>query len=79
MPGAGVVHPITMLHPSREAPQSTTAAVVKGRLLFSCSGRIINSFALIYPVESKREFDPIVAGIEKTFRPGQNCGGFAAR
>jgi hypothetical protein len=41
--------------------------------------RLINSFALIYPIASKREFDPIVEGIEKTFRPGQDCGRHAAR
>jgi hypothetical protein len=49
------------------------------KVIFSCSGRIINSFALIYPIESKREFDPIVEGIEKTFRPGQECGRYATR
>jgi hypothetical protein len=49
------------------------------KVIFSCSGRIINSFALIYPIESKREFDPIVEGIEKTFRPGQDCGRYATR
>ena len=37
------------------------------KVMFSCSGRIINSFAMIYPIESKREFDPIVEGIEKVF------------
>jgi hypothetical protein len=43
------------------------------KVIFSCGGRIINSFALMYPVASKRLFDPIVEGIENTFRPGQNC------
>jgi hypothetical protein len=54
-------------------------AVFYEKVIFSCSGRIINSFALIYPIESKREFDPIVEGIEKTFRPGQDCGRNATR
>jgi hypothetical protein len=31
----------------------------------------------MYPIDSKSEFDPIVAGIEKTFRPGQDCGRYA--
>ena len=70
------------------APRGATWFVLSGendrdvfyeKVIFSCSGRIINSFALIYSIESKREFDPIVEGIEKTFRPGQDCGRHAAR
>jgi hypothetical protein len=70
------------------APRGATWFVLSGendrdvfyeKVIFSCSGRLINSFALIYPIESKREFDPIVEGIEKTFRPGQECGRYAAR
>ena len=47
------------------------------KVMFSCRGRIISSFALIYPIASKAMFDPIVEGIEKTFRPTQNCGPYA--
>jgi hypothetical protein len=70
------------------APHGATWFVLSGqndrdvfyeKVMFSCAGRLINSFALIYPIESKREFDPIVEGIEKTFRPGQDCGRYAAR
>jgi hypothetical protein len=70
------------------APRGATWFVLSGenerdvfyeKVIFSCSGRIINSFALIYPIESKRDFDPIVEGIEKTFRPGRDCGRYAAR
>jgi hypothetical protein len=70
------------------APRGATWFVLSGendrdvfyeKVIFSCSGRLINSFAMIYPIESKREFDPIVAGIEKTFRPGQDCGRYATR
>ena len=43
------------------------------KVIFSCDGRLINSFALIYPTEDKRRFDAIVEGIEATFRPGKNC------
>ena len=49
------------------------------KVMFNCQGRIINSFALVYPIESKRQFDPIVEGIENTFRPGQDCGNYATR
>jgi len=70
------------------APRGATWFVLSGendrvvfyeKVMFSCSGRVINSFALIYPIESKREFNPIVEGIEKTFRPGQDCGRYATR
>ena len=44
------------------------------KVMFSCGGRIINSFAMIYPTEQRHIFDPIVEGIEDTFRPGRECG-----
>jgi len=65
------------------APRGDTWFVLSGendqnvfyeKVIFSCRGRIISSFALIYPIVSKVMFDPVVEGIEKTFRPGQNCG-----
>jgi len=64
------------------APRGETWFVLSGendqnvfyeKVIFSCRGRIISSFALIYPIVSKAMFDPVVEGIEKTFRPGQNC------
>ena len=70
------------------APRGATWFVLSGqnarddfyeKVMFSCSGHVINSVALIYPVESKREFDPVVEGIEKTFRPGRTCGPYATR
>ena len=38
---------------------------------FSCSGRVINSFAMTYPVAERRFYDPIIEDIEDTFRPGR--------
>ena len=49
------------------------------KVIFSCQGRVINSFALVYPLASKSFFDPIVEGIEKSFRPGQECRVHAGR
>jgi hypothetical protein len=49
------------------------------KVMFSCGGRVINSFVLVYPVQSERAFDPIVEGIEKTFRPGRDCERYASR
>jgi hypothetical protein len=43
------------------------------KVMFSCAGRIINSFALIYPTDQARMFDRIVEGIEASFRPGRVC------
>jgi hypothetical protein len=40
------------------------------KVIFSCNGRLINSFALIYPSAQSGLFDRIVEGIEKSFRPG---------
>ena len=43
------------------------------KVIFSCNGRLINSFAMIYPVERGAVFDRVVEGIEKTFRPATAC------
>ena len=68
------------------APRGQTWFVLSGendqhvfyeKVMFTCGGRIISSFALIYPIASKAMFDPIVEGIEKTFRTGQSCGPYA--
>ena len=40
------------------------------KAMFSCGGRIINSFALAYPVTARRFYDPIVEAIEDSFHPG---------
>ena len=49
------------------------------KVMFTCDGRLINSFALIYPTADKRRFDAIVEGIQATFRPGPNCEGLPGR
>jgi hypothetical protein len=48
------------------------------KVIFSCGGRLINSFAMIYPTDQRRIFDPIVEGIEASFRPARECDGRAA-
>jgi hypothetical protein len=40
------------------------------KVIFSCNGRLINSFAMIYPSDRGPLFDRIVEGIERSFRPG---------
>jgi hypothetical protein len=49
------------------------------KVMFSCDGRLINSFALIYPAADKRRFDVIVEGIQATFRPARHCEGLPGR
>ena len=43
------------------------------KVMFSCTGRLINSFALLYSAAERAFFDPIVERIENTFRPGRDC------
>ena len=40
------------------------------KVIFSCNGRLINSFAMIYPTSQSGLFDRVVEGIEKSFRAG---------
>lgn len=44
------------------------------KVMFSCGSELISSFALIYPAEQRRTFDPIVEKIEDSFRPATQCG-----
>lgn len=45
------------------------------KVMFSCDGRVISAFAMTYPTEMKRAYDPLVTRIEKNFRPasGREC------
>ena len=40
------------------------------KVMFSCAGKVINSFAVIYPITERSFYDPIVETIENSFRPG---------
>ena len=43
------------------------------KVMFSCGGQIVNVFAISYPVVERDIFDPVVEGMEDTFRPGRRC------
>lgn len=43
------------------------------KVVFSCAGRLINSFALLYSMADRDTFDPIIERIEGTFRSGKDC------
>ena len=44
--------------------------MVYEKAMFSCGGKLISSFAMLYPVEDRSLIDPIVERIEDSFRPG---------
>jgi hypothetical protein len=48
------------------------------KVMFSCAGRLINSFAMVYPTDQRDTFDRVVEGMEKSFRPARECGDRAA-
>jgi len=52
------------------------------RVTFSCGGKLINSWAMVYPTAQKSLYDRVVEAVAKTYTAGSgadgNCGGFAA-
>lgn len=40
------------------------------RVKFTCSGKLINSWALIYPVAERRFYDRVVEAVARTYSPG---------
>jgi hypothetical protein len=71
------------------APVGQSWAVLSGtigqtmiyeKIMFSCGGEVINSFAMTYPVAERRFYDPLIEDIENTFRPrAHGCGQHASR
>jgi hypothetical protein len=54
--------------------------MVYEKIMFSCGGSVINSFAMTYPIVERRFYDPLIEAIEDTFRPGhQECNEHAAQ
>ena len=41
--------------------------------MFTCGGRLITSFAMVYPSAQRHIFDPVVERIEDSFRPATDC------
>ena len=45
------------------------------RVTFTCGGRVINSWALLYPQAERRRYDRVVELVSRSYRPGSgNCG-----
>ena len=54
--------------------------MVYEKIMFSCGGSVINSFAMTYPIAERAFYDPLIEAIEDTFRPGnQGCNEHTAR
>lgn len=45
------------------------------RVSFMCGGQLINSWALLYPVEARRIWDPVVERVARTYSPGAGRDG----
>jgi hypothetical protein len=66
------------------APMRDTWFVVSGirdgvmfyeRVTFTCGGRLINSWAMLYPAAERRIYDRIVEHVARSYRPGAgSCG-----
>jgi hypothetical protein len=45
------------------------------RVTFTCGGKAINSWALLYPAAERRRYDRVVEQVARSYRPGNaNCG-----
>jgi hypothetical protein len=45
------------------------------RVTFTCGGKVINSWALLYPQSERRRYDRVVEQVARSYRPGSsNCG-----
>lgn len=66
------------------APVSETWFVLSGlregtvfyeRVTFTCGGKLINSWAILYPEADRRRYDRVVERVARSYRVGQsNCG-----
>lgn len=45
------------------------------RVSFTCGGRLINSWALVYPVAERRFYDRVVEAVAPTYSPGAGVDG----
>jgi hypothetical protein len=43
------------------------------KVMFSCSGRVVNVLAISYPKEARGVYDPVVEQMEDRFQPSRRC------
>ena len=45
------------------------------RVTFTCGGRLINSWAILYPAAERKRYDRVVERVARSYRPGESsCG-----
>ena len=45
------------------------------RVSFTCGGKLINTWAMVYPVAERRLYDRVVEAVAKTYSPGAGASG----
>ena len=45
------------------------------RVSFTCGGKLINSWALLYPVSERHIYDRVVEAVARTYQPGSGRTG----
>ncbi len=45
------------------------------RVTFTCGGKLVNSWVMLYPVAERALYDRIVEGVARTYMPGAGAGG----
>jgi hypothetical protein len=43
------------------------------KVMFSCRDRLVNVFAITYPISQREIYDPVVERMENAFTPGSRC------
>lgn len=43
------------------------------KVMYTCGRRLVNAFAITYPVAERAIYDPMVERLEDSFRPARNC------
>ena len=43
------------------------------KVMFSCSGSVVNVLAITYPKSLRSDYDPVVEQMEDSFRPSNRC------
>lgn len=45
------------------------------RVTFTCGGKLVNSWAMLYPVAARSFYDRVVEGVARTYSPGAGAAG----
>lgn len=45
------------------------------RVTFTCGGKLVNSWAMLYPVAERRTYDRVVEAVARSYQPGAGASG----